>query len=312
MSSSTILDLPRKLLPAMAPGQQKAERPAPSGDLAALFRAHRWRILATYLLFNLENLARLAQLWFLGWAVNDLLAGRSTGLLLFAAQHLVNVGLSTVRQAYDTRTFTRIYADLAARLMIDQRRRGVDISRLAARSTLAREVVDFFERDMPCLFFTLYSAAGSLVMIALFDSMLVLPCLGFLAVAALLGRSLGRRTLQLNSGLNDQIEREVGILENEPADQVEDHYHQLRGWRIRLSNAQVINFGAVELLVLLLMALVLIRSCAGAATDPGSLLSVLGYVAMLANSLANLPMWIQQFSRLRDIRRRLHQPNPDA
>ena len=122
--------------------------------------------------------------------MDDLLAGRSTGLLLFAALHVVNVALGTVRQLYDTRTFTRVYADLAARLVIEQRRRGVDISRLAARSSLSREVVDFFERDMPFLFFTLYSAVGSLVMIACFDGMLVAPCVVFLAVAALLGRSL--------------------------------------------------------------------------------------------------------------------------
>jgi hypothetical protein len=165
---------------------------------------------------------------------------------------------------------------------------------------------------LPCLFFTLYSAAGSLVMITLFDNMLALPCLVFLAVAALLGRSLGRRTLQLNRGLNDQIEREVGILESETPDQIDDHYYRLRGWRIRLSNAQAVNYGVVELLVLLLMTLVLVRSCAVGTANPGSLLALLGYVAMLANSLANLPMWIQQFSRLRDIRRRMHVENPDV
>jgi hypothetical protein len=41
-------------------------------------------------------------------------------------------------------------------------------------------------------------------------------------------------------------------------------------------------------------------------------LALLGYVAMLANSLANLPMWIQQFCRLRDIRRRMHEESPEA
>jgi hypothetical protein len=153
---------------------------------------------------------------------------------------------------------------------------------------------------------------GSLVMIALFDKMLVLPCLVFLALAALLGRSLGRRTLRLNRGLNDQIEREVGILENGEPPQINEHYQQLRNWRISLSNAQAVNYGTVELLVLLLMALVLFRSCAVTTANAGSLLALLGYVAMLANSLANLPMWIQQFSRLRDIRRRLQSQQPEA
>src|SRR5262249_36089937 len=149
------------------------------------------------------------------WAVNDLLAGRYTGLLL-AAQYLVNLVLGAGRRMYDTRTFTRIYAELAARLVIDQRRRGVDISRLSARSSLPRALVDFFERDVPFLFQALYSVGGSLVMIALFDRMLLVPCLVFLVVGALLTRALARRSQKLNQGLNDQIEREVDILQHEP------------------------------------------------------------------------------------------------
>ncbi len=279
--------------------------------LRTLFRVHRWQILATYVLFNLENLGRLAQPWFLGWAVNDLLAGRSTGLLVLAAQHLANLALGACRQAYDTRTFTRIYANLASGLAVGQRRRGVDLSRLSARSALSRELVDFFERDVPFLFHALYSVGGSLVMIALFDGVLVIPCLLFLAVSVLLTRSLARRTLQLNRGLNDQLEREVSILQHAPADGIEEHYHQVRGWRIRLGNAQLANFGSMGLLTLLLLATVLVRSCDGRATDAGTLFSILGYVVLLTNSLSSLPLWIQQFSRLQDIRHRLRpEPGP--
>jgi hypothetical protein len=289
------------------PAEDAAVEPAAApGNLAGLFRAHRWRMVATYLLFNLENLGRLAQPWFLGWAVNDLLARRSPGLVLFVLQHLVNLGLATVRQLYDTRTFTRIYADLATRLVGEQRRRGVDLSRLAARSTLCREVVDFFERDLPVLFYTAYSVGGSLLMIALFDGVLVLPCLAFLAVAGLLTRSLASRSLALNRGLNDEVEREVDVLQHAPQDRVDDHYRRLRVWRIRLCNVQAVNFGATELLSLLLMAVVLFRACTVASNDVGALFSVLGYVMLLTSSLRYLPMWVQQFSRLRDIRRRLH------
>jgi hypothetical protein len=310
MAPATVFDLPAGLIPTMTvPVEEERPNLVPTrgGELPALFRAHRWRILGAYLLFNLENVGRLAQLWFLGWAVNDLLAGRSIGLLALAAQHLVNLMIGAARQIYDTRVFTLIYAELAAQLMIEQRRRRVDISRLAARSTLSREIVDFFERDMPFLFSTLYSVVGSLAMIAFFDRTLVLPCLLFVAAAALFGRSLASWTLHLNRGLNDQIEREVDILQNEAPERIAGHYHLLREWRIRLSKARAVNFSVVELLALLLLGLVLVRGCADAAANPGALLSLLGYVTMMINSLACLPLWIQQLSRLRDIRRRLHQ-----
>jgi hypothetical protein len=278
-------------------------RPA-CGALTTILGRHRGRVILTYFLFNLENLARLAQPWCLGWAVNDLLAGRATGLLLCLSQHLVSVALCTCRQLYDTRTFTLIYADLATRLAVEQRRQGVEISRLAARSALAREVVDFFERDVPFLFHATYSVLGALVMIALYDVLLAVPCLLFLALTGWLTRSLARRTLQLNRGLNDQIECEVKIIQDAPPEQIEHHYHLLRGWRIRLANAQALNFGLLELLALFLLVFVLMRGCVDS-PSAGSLFSLVGYVMMLTLSLVNLPQWIQQLSRLRDIRRRL-------
>jgi hypothetical protein len=285
-----------------APAQSAEARQA-TGSLTTLFGPYRARVIATYALFNLENLVRLAQPWFLGWAVNDLLAGRATGLILCMAQHLLSVAMCTLRQLYDTRTFTLIYADLATRLAVEQRRQGVDISRLAARSSLAREMVDFFERDVPFLFHAIYSVAGALVMIALYDLWLVLPCLLFMVATGWLTRSLALRTLQLNRGLNDQIEREVDILRDEPAEQVERHYHLLRRWRIRLGNAQALNFGLLEMLALFLLVAVLIRGCGD--TSAGTIFALVGYVMMLTTSLVNLPQWIQQLSRLRDIRRRL-------
>jgi ABC-type multidrug transport system fused ATPase/permease subunit len=303
MASSSILTLEPP--PAAAHNVEQAVASAPADQPVSPFRTHRLRITITYLLFNVENIARLAQPWFLGWAVNDLLAGRCLGLMLCVAQYLLSTALCVLRQLCDTRTFTRLYADLATNLVVKQRRGGVDLSRLAARSSLARELVDFFERDVPFLFHAVYSVVGALVMIALFDVVLILPSLLFMAVTGLLLRSLGRRTLKLNRGLNDEIEREVGVLQTGAPERVEHHYYQLRGWRIRLSNAQALNFGVTEALALVLMAFVLVRGCADGATNPGSLFAILGYVVMLTTSLVNLPQWIQQLSRLRDIRRRL-------
>jgi hypothetical protein len=43
---------------------------------------------------------------------------------------------------------------------------------------------------------------------------------------------------------------------------------------------------------------------------PGTLFSILGYVVLLTNSLGGLPLSVQQFSRLKDIRRRLRGERP--
>jgi hypothetical protein len=175
-----------------------------------------------------------------------------------------------------TLLFTRLYAELATRLVVEQRQDGVELSRVAARSSLAREVVDFFERDVPFLFHTAYSVVGALVMIALVDSVLLALSMLFLVLTGLLMRSLGRRTLELHRGLNDQIEQEVTILQRETSARVAEHYRRLRGWHIRLCNLQVFGLGASETLALVLLVLVLVRGCGSGMHDAGTLFALVG------------------------------------
>jgi hypothetical protein len=274
--------------------------------LRDLFRAERGPILLTYAVLNLEYLLGLVQLWVIGWAVNGLARASYRGLALFVAQHLAHLAVGTFRRRYDTRTFTRIYADLASRLVAEQRRRGLDTSRVAARSVLSREFVDFFETSIPLAIQTCYSVLGSLALLALYrDGLLVLGCLALVAPAALLNAAYGRRTLRLSAALHDELEREVDALERGEPAEVRGHYGRLARWRVALSDAEAGNFARMELFVLALLAVALVRSCRVPGTGPGDVLALLGYVLMFVSGLDGVPGLVQQASRLNDLGRRL-------
>jgi len=277
----------------------------PEWSLWSIFSAYRWRFLATYGLFNLENLLRLAQPLVLGWAIHDLLQSSWFGLALFFGQHVLYLALSAARRINDTRCFTRIYAELASGLVLDQRGRQVEVSRVAARSALSREIVDFFERDVAIVLYILYSVIGALVMLIWADWVLVPLCLALLVPAYLLSRWTGRQSLLLNGRLNDQLEREVEIIERAEPAQVRGHYDLVRRWRIALSDRDALSFGVLELLIFGVMAAALVRICAQPGTDAGTIIAVFGYVLMYVTGIVNVPLLVQQFNRLRDISRRL-------
>jgi hypothetical protein len=272
--------------------------------LRSLFRIHRGRILLTYGLFTLENLARLAHPFVLGLAVHDLLSASYRGLLLFVLQHAVYVLVSGGRRMYDTRAFSHIYTDLASRLVLAQRGR-VELSRLAARSALSREVVSFFERDVPVALEVLYSLAGAAAMLALYDWMMVPLCLLLLLPLYRLNCSYGRLMLRLNGRLNDQVEREVDTIGRGRPREVRRHYRRLARWRVALSDGEAFNFGQMEVFVLGLMAVALLRSCATGGADAGAVVAVFRYVQMFAGGLGGVPLLVQQINRIRDITRRL-------
>src|SRR5262245_26813120 len=234
MTTAAMRALPQSFVPTLI---------GPTWRLWSIFSAYRWRILATYALFNLENLLRLAQPLVLGWAIHDLLHSSALGLAIFFGQHVLYLAIASARRLYDTRCFTRIYADLATGLVLDQRRRKVEVSRVAARSALSREVVDFFERDMVVVIYCLYSVIGALAMLAWADPALVPWCLALLVPAYLLSRWTGRQGLVLNGRLNDQMEREVEIIERARPAEVRGHFDLIRRWRIALSDRDAFSFG---------------------------------------------------------------------
>ena len=300
---------------AISPGLlQTRPAPVPLGEpplsLRALFLANRGRMLGTYALFNLENLLRLAQPLVLGWAINGLLRGSYTGLLLFVAQHLLHLLISSARQMYDTRAFTSIYTDLATRLVLDQRERQVEVSRLAARSSLSRGYVDFFEQYVPRGIRAAYSVVGALLMLGYYDWTLIPFCLALLVPALLLNSAYGRKTLELSGHLHDEFENEVNVLARGREGDVRHHYDAVARWRIRLSDAEAINFSLMELFVLGAMVAALVRFCAGSAgtREAGDIFAVFRYVLMYIMGLDTVPRLVTQISRLRDVGLRLRGP----
>ena len=270
-----------------------------------LFAVYHWQILATYALFTVENLLRLAQPLALGWAINDLLTGQTFGLIVLVIQHLLHLIVGLTRQVYDTRAFTAIYSDLVTRMIRQQRDLGVDVSRVSARAALSREYVDFFERSVPTAIRAAFSIIGSLIMLAWYDPIVVIICLGLMLPAALVNRVYARWTRRLSRGLHDQLEREVDVIDDARPEDLRAHFDEVASWRVRLSNAEAINFGLMELFILGVIVLVLVRTCQLPDILAGDLFAVFRYLMLMLIGFDQIPRLVHQISRLQDVKGRM-------
>lgn len=293
VTNATVLNAAAMCLPNVE------AKPTPS--LRSLFLSHKRSMLITYALFNIENILRLAQPFVLGLAIDGLLKSSYVGLLWFAAQHLAHMLIGSFRRMYDTRVFSEVYTDLATQLVGRQREQRVGVSRVAARSSLSRSFVEFFERYVPLAIRSCYSILGAVVMLAFYDWFLILFCVGLVVPAVLLNVAYSRKTLQLTGGLNDGIEREVDVIDRNDVGEVRDHYDDLARWRIRLSDAEAINFSVMELFVLATLVGTLVHFCASGSPQPGEIFAVFRYVLMFIMGIDSVPRLVEQMSRLRDV-----------
>jgi ABC-type multidrug transport system fused ATPase/permease subunit len=295
---------------AQDPDEAQSPNDGPSNpydaSLRTTFAQHRGRISFTYCLFVVENLLRLAQPFALGWAINDLLEDRWTGLYVLIGQHVLHLIFGLWRQVLDTRVFTAVYADVVTDMIVKQRSAGVEVSRVAARSALSREYVDFFELTLPNAVRVGFSIVGSLIMLAFYDWFVVLMCVLLLAPATWINRWFSRRIRRFNRGLHDELEKEVELIEPGQEAELQSHFQRLADWRIRLSNAEAQNFGMMEIAVLAVIVITLIRTTTLEA-NAGDVFAVFRYLMLLLMGLDRIPQLIMQLSRVKDIQRRMEE-----
>ena len=274
--------------------------------LQTIFGKYRGRITVTYIVTLAENMFELSYPSLTGLAVNGLLKHDFTGLWSLLGVWLAHTATGVFRQSYDTRVFAAIYTDLATRTVSEQETKGFSTSQIVARSSLSREFVNFFERDIPATVNSLFGLLGALVLLFFYDAWSAGFCLMLLVPLAILNRGYSKRTLTLNQRLNNQLEREVTMLTRRRPSRVFGHYRLLAKWRISLSDAEATNWGIMELFSIILSAAVIIRVASLPHIEPGTIYAMLAYLWNFLASLNHVPALVQQLSRLQDIARRMN------
>lgn len=274
--------------------------------LKKLMVQHKYQLAITYALFTLEAVGNLLRFYFFGQAINDLIKGHYGGLIVLAAVHLSYIIVGTLRHMYDTRTYTAIYTSLVTK-MLNRRFGKTDVSRLTAHSVLAREFVDFLEHDLVYVIEAFYNLLGSLIILMFYDKLIVFTCLSILLPVVIAAYFYGRKMNKLNRQKNDELELQVDVIGAGNRKEIHDHFSNLRKWQIKISDKEAMNFGLMELMVLMVIVISLLVSGSthGPALMAGSLFGIYSYILKFASGLDTIPYTIQRLSSLGDIAKRI-------
>ncbi|MGL6242633.1 ABC transporter six-transmembrane domain-containing protein [Pseudomonas sp.] len=281
-------------------GQQSA-----SQTLKAIARAYPGKLFFTLSLVALENALLLAYPLFAGFAVDSIIRGDATSALFYALVVLAFWVVGAARRAVDTRTFTRIYADLAVPVILNQRLQNQSTSTSAARVVLAREFVDFFEKHVPTIATALVSIVGAAVMLLVIEPWIGLACLMALLLCMTLLPRFARRNQALHERLNDRLEKEIGLVEKVGADTLQRHYRVLSRLRIGLSDREAIAYLFVGSVAAVLFVIAISQLALSPAVKAGHVYAVMTYLWTFVSSLDEAPSMVDQLARLKDIGKRV-------
>lgn len=281
-------------------GQQSA-----SQTLKAIAKTYPGKLFGTLSLVALENALLLAYPLFAGFAVDSIIRGDVGSAVWYAVVVLGFWVVGAARRAVDTRTFTRIYADLAVPVILNQRLQRHSTSRAAARVVLARDFVDFFEKHVPTIATALASVVGAAGMLLVIEPWVGLACLLALLLCVTLMPGFARRNQRLHERLNNRLEKEIGLVEKVGANTLRRHYHVLSRLRIGLSDREAVAFLSIGLLAALLFVVAISQLALAPEVKAGHIYAVMTYLWTFVSCLDEAPSTIDQLARLKDIGKRV-------
>jgi ABC-type multidrug transport system fused ATPase/permease subunit len=274
-------------------------------SLSSIFKRFKWKISITFSLLVLENIFKVLQPLVLGIAINDLINQKNDGLWIFCILYGVSFFIGLIRRYYDTRAYTSIYTVVASEIADIQNQKDVSVSTIAARSSLIKELVDFFEYDITQAFTSLISVVGALIMLALFDWWLFATCMLTILIIFSIYTLSNKKIYNFNIGLNDELEHRITILEKREQNGIVRHFKNISKWMVKMSDLETLNFGIIEVVLFVLAIFALYVSASAIDATAGSIFSIITYILEFSNGIFMLPIVFQQLIRLQEISTRL-------
>lgn len=274
--------------------------------LKSLGRLHRKKLAITFLLVVAENLTYLLYPLMAGFAINAIIAGNALHAVFYAVVVFIMWAIGAARRSVDTRTFTRIYAELAVPVILAQRQDKQNTSTIAARVALSREFVDFFEKHLPALITSVASILGAAMMLLAIEFWTGIACLAILGFFSLFLRGYTRKNEALFLRLNNRLEKEIAMVNSASPSPLIRHYRLLSRLRVCLSDREAFGYLSIGTVVALLFGMTILAMTLGGVADAGHIYSVMTYMWMFAMSLDDAPQLLEKYSQLKDIGRRVN------
>ena len=274
-------------------------------SLLSIYKRYKWKMSATFMLLILENISKFLQPLFLGFAINDLLKNELTGLWQFCILYAIGFIFGVIRRFYDTRAYTRIYTEIASKVVNHQNEKNTPISTISARSTLLKELIDFFEYDVPQGFTSLIGVVGAVVMLGIFNLWIFAGCIVSIILILIIYSLSQNNIWNLNTNLNDELEYRINIFESKNNHLVFSHFKNISKWMVKLSDLETLNFGLIEIILFGLAIFGLYISATTPNIAAGTIFSTLTYILEFSNGIFMLPILFQQLIRLKEISSRL-------
>jgi len=275
-------------------------------SLKNLLQRHRLTIVDVVLLSVLESGLFVAQFYFIGKAINDLLNDSWSGVFILIALFVGKVLVSFIKQKRISKTYKTIYDELVVKTIGTPLSAGEDIDLVAPKNTIVYLITDFFKGDLIKGFETIIRLFLVLLVLFILNKTIFLVALGLIVIVFLLYFFRRKRTIEISRDLANEFVKDRQILKERKPEALYQHHQSLEKLDNQLLGISAINLSIIEILsfVFLITSLVVLVKTEGE-NALGTFFTMLYYVMAFSETMFLLPSIYQKYLKIQEMSKKL-------
>lgn len=226
-------------------------------------------------------------------------------LIPWVVLFLINSGLGAFRRIYDTRIYTKMFANLSSDVVARQLAQGEETSKVAARSSMAWHNIEFFQYNVPEFLEQLIAVSGAVIALGLFDWRLTVVGSILVIIVAFGSRFYMRVVQKIQVALHDRYEEEYDLFRaGEPA-KIRQYYSDIADLEIKMAERSTASYSVIRICLLFMFLSTLYISIDLDRFTIGSLYSIVAYVWSFVTATEYIPYLSEKWVALKDASRRI-------
>jgi ABC-type bacteriocin/lantibiotic exporter with double-glycine peptidase domain len=275
--------------------------------LQSIYQDNKLKLYFIYGLNIIQEIAYLLVPAAAGSLINSLITGQGWGILFFCAAYLGWQGVAMYRKIMDTKVFTRIYNEVSIKTIEHHKANGIETGKINARIELLKQVVSFFENDLPFLVSSLVAMFGAAGLLFFYNPRLLLVCIIIIIPSLIINHFFGKKMVQVTSLVNNEYEKQLDVIETGAMPQIKHYFQQVRLLNVRKSNLEAFNFGLLEIFVFIMILASLVIVVKTGELNYGNIVATYGYILRFAYSFDFIPHLTERLATMKDIQNRLEE-----
>ncbi len=270
--------------------------------------------IASVLIFVLiENIAWIVEPTFFGSLLDALIdhfynkevVNYYTPLFIWIFIYLVNVLGGALSRWMSGKVYSRMYVDIATRVVINSKKQGHAASKILARAELAREYIVFFKERLPEVSWQFFATGGGVIALFFYDWRIAAVAFLVIFPVVYINNIYRRNVVTLQKNIHDTREDLFRLVDEKETSKIQQYYRDMVPPQIKIAKWNAIDYSVIKVLLMIIFIVVLFICVDVDNFSTGKIYAIVSYIWTFIASTEYLPGLMESLTSLKDLSFRL-------